>query len=372
MISNSIARVLCLAVTTGVFFGGATNLSAVTLEYAGGHANMVNLYPGGGPANAQSYVVVPWRSEILAKPLDADGNNVFGSAGYALFATTFSYPDASAMCCDAYINPVDGDPLFPNIIDLPEWVTGSQILAERMAGGFAYALIDDPVLTNGYRDYNWGDTQSPPANPPHSQAPYVKMGFLDGLDIFGNNPISTPAGRWAFTVGADVPASFRLGVMSDGGDNGNFAPGEIFIQQFDGTTPIGEPLGSGPLSGVYRDRMVDMNFFDITGAQEGDQFVIGVMSGEGSFGNSGIAGFSFDVLPDTPGDNADFNNDGIVDGRDFLVWQRGGSPNSLSASDLELWQEQYGTGALAAVTVPEPASWILTLLTLAGICRARR
>lgn len=372
MISNSIARVLCLAVTTGVFFGGATNLSAVTLQYAGGHANMVNLYPGGGPANAQSYVVVPWRSEILAKPLDADGNNVFGSAGYALFATTFSYPDAGAICCDAYINPVDGDPLFPNIIDLPEWVTGSQILAERMAGGFAYALIDDPVLTNGYRDYNWGDTQSPPANPPHSQAPYVKMGFLDGLDIFGNNPISTPAGRWAFTVGADVPASFRLGVMSDGGDNGNFAPGEIFIQQFDGTTPIGEPLGSGSLSGVYRDRMVDMHFFDITGAQEGDQFVIGVMSGEGSFGNSGIAGFSFDVLPDTPGDSADFNNDGTVDGRDFLVWQRGSSPNSLSASDLELWQEQYGTGALAAVTVPEPASWILTLLTLAGICRARR
>jgi hypothetical protein len=371
MISNPLARVLTLIVITGAMTCGVSNLSAVTMTYAGAHANMVNLYPGGGPANQQSYVVVPWRSEILEKPLDADGNDVFGSAGFALFATTFSYPDANAICCDAFINPAEEDPLFPNIINLPTWVTGSQILAERMAGGYSYALIDDPVLTNGYRDYNWGDTQSPPANPEHSQAPYVKMGFLDGLDINDNNPINTPAGRWGFTVGADVPSSFRLGVMTDGGDNGNFAPGELFIQQFVDTTPVGEPLGSGPLTGAYRDRMVDMHFFDITGAQEGDQFVIGVMSGAGSFGNSGVAGFSFDVFPDT-GDNADFNSDGVVDGQDFLVWQRGGSPNSLSASDLALWQSQYVSGSLAAVSVPEPASWVLSLLALVGIRRARR
>jgi hypothetical protein len=44
-------------------------------------------------------------------------------------------------------------------------------------------------------------------------------------------------------------------------------------------------------------------------------------------------------------DSADFDNDGDVDGRDFLRWQRGDSPNPLSSGDLALWQEQYGEGS---------------------------
>ncbi len=42
---------------------------------------------------------------------------------------------------------------------------------------------------------------------------------------------------------------------------------------------------------------------------------------------------------DSPGD---FDNDGDVDGRDFLLWQRGGSPMPLSSSDLTNWQQHYG------------------------------
>jgi hypothetical protein len=41
-------------------------------------------------------------------------------------------------------------------------------------------------------------------------------------------------------------------------------------------------------------------------------------------------------------ESADFDLDGDVDGRDFLKWQRGDSPNPLSSADLALWQEQYG------------------------------
>jgi hypothetical protein len=36
--------------------------------------------------------------------------------------------------------------------------------------------------------------------------------------------------------------------------------------------------------------------------------------------------------------------DGDVDGRDFLVWQRGHSPSaSVDSSDLAVWQANYGT-----------------------------
>ncbi|TWU27401.1 virginiamycin B lyase family protein [Bythopirellula polymerisocia] len=61
--------------------------------------------------------------------------------------------------------------------------------------------------------------------------------------------------------------------------------------------------------------------------------------------------------------NGDFDLDGDIDGRDFLVWQRGGSPNPFSSGDLALWQTEYNGGLLAAtsVAVPEPASWVLLL-----------
>jgi hypothetical protein len=75
--------------------------------------------------------------------------------------------------------------------------------------------------------------------------------------------------------------------------------------------------------------------------------------------------------------SGDFDQDGDVDGRDFLVWQRNfGTNNSpravldagdgdydgdVDGDDLAVWQAQYGGGALAAVTIPEPASWLLLL-----------
>ena len=72
-----------------------------------------------------------------------------------------------------------------------------------------------------------------------------------------------------------------------------------------------------------------------------------------------------------PSANADFNDDGSVDGADFLLWQRGfGDPGSLAmgdangdgivdATDLEIWQVQYSSagGEIAAsLAIPEPTT----------------
>lgn len=56
----------------------------------------------------------------------------------------------------------------------------------------------------------------------------------------------------------------------------------------------------------------------------------------------------FGPLP-TASSPGDFDNDGDVDGRDFLVWQRGGSPNPLSSGDLALWQSNYAAPLAAEV-----------------------
>jgi len=87
-------------------------------------------------------------------------------------------------------------------------------------------------------------------------------------------------------------------------------------------------------------------------------------------------------------EDADFNNDGTVDGADFLVWQRGfgtgtnngtGDANGsggVDGADLAIWKTQFGAAppAIGAVgAVPEPAAALLAGLTgLAFVVAARR
>ena len=70
----------------------------------------------------------------------------------------------------------------------------------------------------------------------------------------------------------------------------------------------------------------------------------------------------------TPGD---FNGDGEVDGRDFLVWQRGQSPNPLTAGDLAEWQDNYhDVGVAMVAAVPEPGSLMLVCAAaMFAVCR---
>jgi hypothetical protein len=86
-------------------------------------------------------------------------------------------------------------------------------------------------------------------------------------------------------------------------------------------------------------------------------------------------------------EDADFDGDGDVDGRDFLTWQRGfglteqqnnslGDANGdgdIDAADLAVWQTQYGQPSeLATQTaVPEPTSLVLLATLGLGSCFRR-
>mgnify|MGYP001461361420 CR=1 FL=1 len=77
-----------------------------------------------------------------------------------------------------------------------------------------------------------------------------------------------------------------------------------------------------------------------------------------------------------PSVSGDFDLDGDVDGRDFLAWQRGESPNGtpggpVSAGDLTDWQANYGFPPLTAAStaVPEPMGLVLGLMGLVILCR---
>lgn len=67
----------------------------------------------------------------------------------------------------------------------------------------------------------------------------------------------------------------------------------------------------------------------------------------------------------------DFDSDGDVDGRDFLVWQR-----NPSVGDLADWQANYGVGSLSSVesvaSVPEPATMLLIFMATMAFYPQRR
>jgi hypothetical protein len=348
-------------------------------------------FAGGGPANANAYVVVPWRTSSTANVYSAvsdAGQQYYGRDGYALFGTRFDYPDANATGGTSAAPSDTFFPLvFPNLIDLPDFVTDSQILASRVVGGWGFALIDDPTQTAGIRDWAWGESQSPQS---FGQVPYVKLGLLDGWDQFGNdpanpNPTALPAGRWGFEVGADTPAAFRLGVMADGTDNPNFIPKEIFLARVSSLAG-GAVLDFVSTGLISANRFVDMHFFDITDAQPGDKFAIGVKAKDGSlsFGNSGLSGFSFDVLPAAPGLTGDYNSDNLVDAADYTVWRDtftqvvtpgdgadGDNSGVIDAGDYTVWANNYGSPAPSS-SIPEPTAVVLAAIAIVGAARRCR
>lgn len=102
----------------------------------------------------------------------------------------------------------------------------------------------------------------------------------------------------------------------------------------------------------------------------------------GDLGTPGV----FGAAP-LPTNNADFDNDGDVDGADFVRWQRGLGQTGLAAgdkstgdangdgkvdsADLTIWKAHYhaAPGVVAAGAVPEPGSLVLSWLAFAATAR---
>lgn len=88
----------------------------------------------------------------------------------------------------------------------------------------------------------------------------------------------------------------------------------------------------------------------------------------------------------------DYNLDDVVDGQDFLVWQRtfgttteqfagadGNGDGTVDAGDLTVWLQSYGTlGSYSLTTqanfndVPEPVAFLLAVLAAVGTLSSRR
>jgi hypothetical protein len=106
--------------------------------------------------------------------------------------------------------------------------------------------------------------------------------------------------------------------------------------------------------------------------------------------NNGIQKFTLTLDPIvTPVDDADFNGDLVVDGADFLIWQRGfglsaqpdkstgdaDGDGNVNDADLTAWKLQFGTVITPPTpvnAVPEPTAIALALAGLACLAVSRR
>ncbi len=189
--------------------------------------------------------------------------------------------------------------------------------------------------------------------------------------------------------GDPAPDASTVGVFPEGTDplfNDPGFPGNQWMT-------ITLTKGGNILKFYINDFLIDT--FDASGGTTSGHIVLG---GADLFNSSNLTNMVvFDNLvvtegvhPPAPpvGDDADFDGNAIVDGEDFMLWQRGLGANPGSAApmdgdangdlfvndlDLAVWSEQYGTGApAAATTAPEPATIGLAALALAGRRRRRR
>ena len=85
-------------------------------------------------------------------------------------------------------------------------------------------------------------------------------------------------------------------------------------------------------------------------------------------------------VPSAPaGVQGDYNNNGIVDAADYVLWRNGGpllnDPSAgVQATDYDFWRSRFGanTGAGSGAAVPEPACALLLVISVAAFGWRRR
>ena len=199
------------------------------------------------------------------------------------------------------------------------------------------------------------------------------------ISYYNNNSVNT---YLAFDTDQDLATGlnvFSLGLVgSDLGYQNDF-PFEQEAGVFNTTHP---PTGATALifpfwniDGPQKEYAIPLNG-QFTNPVEpiftGNSFDLVVYSDQGLADVSEV--LSYTLAEGPVGPPGDFDDDGDVDGGDFLAWQRGESPNPLTSDDFIEWQNNFGApGTLAAVaTVPEATSLLLATCGLTAFALHRR
>jgi len=229
-------------------------------------------------------------------------------------------------------------------------------------------------------------------------------GANDGNDVATVNLSVLSHANPSFVAGSDANGlTFDFGMVTLGASAPTFSFDLFNLETTAGFT-AGLDLDSIAGSGDTAALTTDLSLFQgaaTLAAGAGSEFTASLnTSSVGVFSATYTLNFSDENLPgaaalgamtltlsgmvaDAGLENGDFNGDEIVDGADFLAWQRGiggaaslanGDANAdgvIDAADLAIWSEQFGGGVGTITVVPEPTVACLTAVAFTVIAAGR-
>jgi hypothetical protein len=332
-----------------------TNTSTV------GRGNGTYIYRGGTLEVAQDGGTGIYLS-MSSNSAAADGQKL-GPAGVGKFVIhnpstpghirTYSLTTAHFAGFDEGVQNNPDDSEFNPAYDADGENTGVGIFEFHYAnGGTRPIQVNADMILNNGLDRNTKGTRSSRLELVLDEAPCDSAGCI-------------PGNIGLFDVGFDGSGSL-LGA-GDLNDDGNFTNDRVF-SSIDKSTHYREGDTVSAVFGTTKYNWTISYTGDINWSNANNS-TISSITGMGTGNDIVLIGLG----SSTAGASGDFDGDGDVDGRDFLVWQRGGSPNPLSAGDLAEWQANYNVGGLASVqAVPEPAGFLLLCAATLPLIAARR
>lgn len=198
-----------------------------------------------------------WRTPSVAKRLDADGDNRYGSDGYLMFHTGYS-GDKHSLKPNVFLNASEA---------LPRYVSVQPAGASASLGAAAFALIDDPT------------------------EPTSDM--LSGVAIISGVPLGAEVSMFKLVLKNPPPKGVRVGVMVNNAVDRN--PGAIRLA-LDGDTAI---TASHQTAQGARSQAC-YYFFDVTELSGGATLTLYVTEDTTDKNRSGevrVGGLTFDLLP---------------------------------------------------------------------------
>lgn len=231
-----------------------SSLIAISLSAASAHA--ASIMAAGADTSTTN---ADWRTNSVVKPLDADGNNIYGTDGYLMFNT--GYTGATFTSSNTVLaNSSNALPAYVSVI--VDGATGS-------VGAAAFALINDPL--NPGSDFRSGVA--------------ARSGVALGTEVsmfnlaFNNAPVG----------------GVRVGVLVNNAANRNAQAIRFELDGSGGTVTASQGTGQNV------NAQQDYYFFDITGINNGDTFSFFATEDTADGNNAGevrVGGFFFDSIPD--------------------------------------------------------------------------
>jgi hypothetical protein len=219
----NLVRPLLILIVTLAGFAGST-CSAAIITFTGADPN-----------------VVDWRNPSVAKPLDPNGDNIYGTDGYVMFTAVPSGLSAT-------LNRTSGNP----------FTFGQPIGAVR-------TLVQQPVYVSAFTPtsgFNFVQTSPTFTSIDNPTAP----GTVMQSGVGSENGQASQSTLFSFTVNNNLPTTFVVGLFFNNSNLISGVPGLNQVGIIDTATGIGPSLQ--PRTGL------EALFFSINGATPGEQFSV--------------------------------------------------------------------------------------------------